>query len=295
MENFTVQNYEIPYSTKVALNLVIKNLTSMNAGDFVTEELLLPSTHIINSNAKFIRPLLVLEFARILGYDPNEFVGLAESLELLHTASLVHDDIIDEEEIRRGAETVNKKYGGCTALLAGDALIAKAVSKAAPFGTSVVSAMSDSAMVTCAGEELEYTLYKRGELPDIDTYIKILRMKSGELIGTACSMPAVYKNDKAAANLKEFGINVGVAFQIRDDIIDFLGLDAKNSNEASVNKEKNKMNLLAIMTKKYGRNIEEAKKDARDLNNKFIDLAESLLQEDIISGIRGYIELIRVS
>ncbi|MEM3477041.1 MAG: polyprenyl synthetase family protein [Candidatus Micrarchaeaceae archaeon] len=210
----------MPEKIKEAIIKVNKKL-NFSEKDFISKELLLPSVHLLNGKGKMLRPMLVLLCANALGGNVDGYIDLAAAIEMLHVSSLVHDDIIDGDTLRRNTQTVNAKYGNDIAILAGDALIAKAISFAARYGKKVVNAIAGTSMEMCAGELYDYSRQKLREFPGINGYIEIARLKTASIIGTACSIAAMHMGRNETEALKEYGINIGLAFQIRDDVLDY--------------------------------------------------------------------------
>ena len=204
------------------LEIVRKRLSSIPKSEFFNDKLHSASIHLLNDKAKLVRAKLILSVAEILKNDPSDFVNLAMAVELLHTSSLIHDDIIDKDRQRRGIETVNIKYGNETAMLAGDALIARAVQISSEYGGEVTSFIAKSAMRMCAGEQLDYEYQKNGKIPNLDDYLNLVGLKCGALIAASCAVVPLYTNKKYKESLYNFGENIGIAFQIRDDIADFI-------------------------------------------------------------------------
>ena len=189
------------------------------------------STYLLKKNGKLIRPTLVLMGAHAVGNDPMEFVDLAVASELLHTSSLIHDDIIDGDLTRRGSKTVHAKYGEKIALLAGDALISKAVSMATRYGEDALRSMTKASMDMCAGELLDYDFQKTGKVPTVRQCLGINTLKTASLIATCCNIVAINRNERHSKEMYLFGRDLGIAFQIRDDIIDYKSWSRKGGKE----------------------------------------------------------------
>ena len=200
-----------------------ERLSSLPKSEFIDGRLYSASTHLLNKEAKLVRATLLLSVAEALGANPGDFINLAVAVfELLHTSSLIHDDIIDRDRSRRGRQTVHMKYGTELAILAGNALISKAISMASEYGGEVTSFMARSAMDMCAGEVIDYEYQKVGRVPDNRIYIQIAKLKCASLIAASASVVALYRKDKRYKDLYSFGENIGIAFQVRDDIMDFM-------------------------------------------------------------------------
>lgn len=182
---------------------------------------------VLFNGGKRVRPLLAVLCSRSCGVDNDELYLLATAFEYLHVATLVHDDIIDRAEQRRGKETVNARYGTAAAILAGDWLHARSMYL---IGTLAGSAGLDyicqatTSMVNGEFEQIRLT----GDLAIEETsYFQVIRQKTGNLIASTCAIGALYAK-ATPVQLQAFisyGNHIGVAFQVVDDLLDFLGND----------------------------------------------------------------------
>lgn len=183
------------------------------------------SVHIVTSGGKRIRPRMVLlAYLAAGGQDFNDVVGLAAAVELVHTASLVHDDINDHSQIRRGKPTVHSIWDRTFALLTGDYMFAKVYEMMAPYGNPYNVIMSQAAVRLVEGETLQAAAAKSGNM-DRETYKQIISLKTASLFEAAARMGAYYANqDEIVVNsLADYAYNLGMTFQIVDDILDIVG------------------------------------------------------------------------
>ena len=175
---------------------------------------------------KRLRPMLFLLCANAKGDFPQEkSMPLATTLELIHTASLVHDDIIDTSKKRRGVETANSKYGAQSAVLIGDYLFAKAFQLVAEnnYGEEVSTILSKLVKNLCVGEIMQdRSLYK---VPTLAEYYTRINLKTAIFLSTCCRLGAIVSGmeRREVDNLTAYGTNLGLAFQIIDDLLDFFG------------------------------------------------------------------------
>ena len=181
--------------------------------------------HLFSSPGKLLRPTLVFLSSRFGTRPDREVVlNLAESLELVHTASLVHDDIVDRAELRRNVPTVNAMWGDDPALIVGDYLFAKAYALAAVLPKpEVIAIVAQTVFALCDGELNEVTMERR--LPTEDAYLERIELKTASLYAACCQGAALLTDAEPehVAALGAFGTNLGLAFQITDDVLDVAG------------------------------------------------------------------------
>ncbi|GAB6184397.1 polyprenyl synthetase family protein [Thermodesulfovibrio hydrogeniphilus] len=193
---------------------------------FQSDAALIPTigSYIISSGGKRLRPLFLLMCSDLAGYKGYKRVILAAVIEALHTASLLHDDVVDEAELRRGKKSANRIWGNQTVILLGDYLYAKALHiSVAQESLPIMEALSRATYQMAEGEILQ--LMKTGD-PTItfEDYIKIITGKTAGLITAACRIAGILaklSNEKLQA-LTDFGYHIGVAFQMVDDILDYV-------------------------------------------------------------------------
>ncbi|MGD8857503.1 MAG: polyprenyl synthetase family protein [Chloroflexota bacterium] len=183
------------------------------------------SEHIIDSGGKRLRPrLLILSYLAAGGQNPQDAVSLAAAVELVHTATLVHDDINDHSLTRRGKITVHAKWGRTFALLTGDYLFTKVYELMAPYGTQHNVIMADACVSLVEGETLQAAAAKAGQMNQ-ETYYKIIARKTASLFEAAARMGAILgeAGEETITALANYAFNLGLAFQIVDDVLDIIG------------------------------------------------------------------------
>ncbi len=179
--------------------------------------------HIFNSGGKRIRPLLLVLVARLLGCQGDNVYRLAVTLEMLHAATLLHDDVIDDAATRRGRPAAHTLFDQTQTILAGDALLACGNALVADFQNTALSrSFSQATSETCAGEILEIAAQRDPEL-SLEQYLAIISGKTAKLISCACEMGALLAeaSTQQVAAAAAFGEHIGIAFQLVDDAIDF--------------------------------------------------------------------------
>lgn len=195
-------------------------------------------THVEHYRGKMLRPMLVLVSGMAASAERGERGGqfgdggltgehdvVGAVIEMVHMATLVHDDVLDEADMRRKSPTINTLYGNEPAVILGDFLIASAYHLCSTLETTGPSrAVGRAAVVTASGELLQ--LHHRGDLElSEETYFEIIRGKTAELIATACELGASASGaePRVVTALREYGMEIGAAFQIQDDILDLVG------------------------------------------------------------------------
>ena len=178
--------------------------------------------HIIASGGKRIRPALTLISARLCGYLGECHIPLAAAVEFIHTATLLHDDVVDESKLRRGIATANEIFGNKASILVGDFLLSQAFQLMVRDGSlKTLKILSDAAAVISKGEVMQ--LMTEGQpYTTIEQYLQVVSAKTAVLFASACELGAVVAEKPVYEEpLREFGIYVGIAFQLIDDALDY--------------------------------------------------------------------------
>ncbi len=187
--------------------------------------------HLIVNGGKRLRPYMVIRSCQILKGKVSNAMPAASAVEMVHNFTLVHDDIMDNDEMRHGVPTVHKKFGMPIAILAGDVLFSKAFqvitdSKLSPSATTqLVSRLAKACVDVCEGQLLDVKMAEERKIPSQAEYITMIGKKTAALFDVSCAMGAVCATNKAndISNLSSFGRNLGIAFQITDDLIGVMG------------------------------------------------------------------------
>lgn len=185
--------------------------------------------HLIGSGGKRLRPLFLLLSARLSGYKGDAHIALAGIIESIHTASLLHDDVVDGAELRRGKPVAHSIWGNQAVILVGDFLYSNALKRAVAFkNQDIMEALSEATTRMTEGELLQ--LNRAGD-PDIteEEYIEIISSKTGALISAACRIGGILGNVNADREdaLARFGMKAGIAFQMADDILDYMAEESE--------------------------------------------------------------------
>jgi len=203
----------------------------------------------LTGNGKHLRPALVALAANAFGKSTEDHVRVAVIIEMVHLATLVHDDVMDEAEIRRGRLTMASNWGNDIAVLFGDCLFAHALRMAASFPTTeVCRSVSSATNTVCSGEILQNRNRSNFELSRSE-YFRIMEMKTGELFALSCDLAALLSGatvDQREA-MRRFGMAFGTAYQIFDDCLDLFGTEAQAGKSLGTDLVKGKMTLPLIV------------------------------------------------
>lgn len=214
--------------------------------------------HIVLSGGKRLRPRVVLlSFKAAGGEDVCQAVPVAAAVELLHTASLVHDDINDRSDLRRGNPTVNAQWGDSLALLAGDFLFIRLLNLIAAFESRVIRVVADSCLALVEGETLQVLTLGDTRMTE-ETYLRIVGQKTAALFSACAELGVIMAGGarQLVAAFRDYGYNLGVAFQIRDDTLDLVSRSEMLGKPVASDLGQGKMSLATLFAL---RRSEEAK------------------------------------
>lgn len=205
--------------------------------------------HIISAGGKRLRPLLALACANLCGYKGERHHALAACVELMHTATLLHDDVVDASLRRRGKPSANAVFGNQTSVLVGDYLLSRAFQlMVEDSATPVLRILSDAAAVIAQGEIMHLALQNDGAFAE-QAYLDVVRAKTAELFAASCRIGAVIakKPKNAEESLRTFGLNFGMAFQIVDDVLDYAAAPEALGKNAGDDFKEGKPTLPVIL------------------------------------------------
>jgi octaprenyl-diphosphate synthase len=181
--------------------------------------------YIIESGGKRLRPLLVLLAARACGYQQQQHITLAAVVEFIHTATLLHDDVVDTSDLRRGKPTANNKWGNSSSVLVGDFLYSRAFQMLVSIGQiDVMGTLSNATNVIAEGEVLQLLNAKNPDVSEAD-YLHVILGKTAMLFEAASQTGAqlAQASNEQTEALRRFGRHLGIAFQLIDDLMDYTG------------------------------------------------------------------------
>ncbi|HEX8281447.1 MAG TPA: polyprenyl synthetase family protein [Chthoniobacterales bacterium] len=248
----------------------------------------------IGGRGKRLRPIMALLSGGATGSITSAHLDLAVILELIHIATLVHDDIMDEAERRRGLPTVNARWGNALSVLLGDCLFAQALNLSTNFKKAEISrSIAQAARDVCSGEIIQ--TQRRFDLHlAIDEYRRILEMKTGSLFSAAAELGAMLNeaDDATVSAMKDFGMKFGTAYQIYDDCLDVAGNESVVGKTLGTDLRKGKLTLPVLLLlqaapandrEQYSRMIVDGKVDELTAVLK-MEVAGAPLSESIAAG-----------
>jgi octaprenyl-diphosphate synthase len=218
------------------------------------------ANHLITSGGKRLRPMLTLATAALAGYDGNGHVRLAASVEFMHTATLLHDDVVDESDMRRGRVAARVKWGNEASVLVGDFLLGQAFRMMVEVGNlRALEILSAAAAVIAEGEVMQLAAAKNTETNE-DEYLAVIRAKTAELFAAACEVgPVIAGRPKAEqAACRSYGMNLGIAFQLVDDVLDYGGTSAKLGKNIGDDFREGKITLPVVLSFRRGNDAERS-------------------------------------
>ena len=274
----------------------------------------LPFKYILNLGGKRFRPSLVLLSTELFGGDIQEAIRPALGIEVFHNFTLVHDDIMDSAPLRRGKKSVHTKWNLNMGILSGDVMFAQAnelISSCYPHHLKeIISLFNKTAIEICEGQDLDMQFENRDSV-ELEEYIDMIRLKTAVLVGCALKMGAIIGNSNAKdANLMyDFGVNLGTAFQIDDDILDLYGNELAVGKQSGGDIIEGKHSALMILSKKIANpsqleqlnlflsysNVQKKVKDVKALFNSMnVKDAASELKNQYYSKAVKSIELLSI-
>ncbi len=257
----------------------LQSLTGKNSTPASLTEVL---EHALFTGGKRIRPLLCILTANLCGNTSKTIYPLAIAFEYLHVATLLHDDVIDHADTRRGRPTANRVFGLTPAILAGDFLHARSMFLVGSIGGKrCLDLICRATEAMVAGEFLQLANVKNFNQSEED-YFEVIKGKTALFIGAVCEIGAIFAaaDDKAAEALRSYGANLGKAFQIQDDLLDYLGDPAKTGKMVGNDFSEGKMTLPLIHALKRAEPKESQylwdllKADKKDRTAQFVQAKE---------------------
>jgi len=250
--------------------------------DTRSRELYQSSTHLLSAGGKRIRPVFVLLGGKWGNYDVTKLKNVAVPLELIHMASLVHDDVVDNADKRRGRDTVKAKWDNRVAMYTGDYIFARALSIASELQNPEVHRILSKAIVEMCIGEIQQVKDLNNWNQNLRDYLRRIKRKTALLISTSCQLGAVASGaaPEYVRGMFRYGYNVGMAFQITDDILDFTGTEKQLGKPAGSDLRQGNITLPALYSATQGASREKFQHwIATDSVHEHIDEAIQLIRE----------------
>lgn len=317
----------VPIDGSKAPKASVKPLVELTSKDMVlVNQLILSKTgsdvnmipevaqHLIDSGGKRLRPMLTLAAARMCGYAGEEntdtggnfdrHVTLAASVEFMHTATLLHDDVVDESDMRRGKQSARIVWGNQASVLVGDFLLGQAFRMMVDAGSmEALDVLSTASTVIAEGEVMQLAAAQSMETTE-DDYMAVIRGKTAALFSAACEVgPILAESEKPVRDaFRSYGMNLGLAFQLIDDALDYGGSQADLGKNVGDDFYEGKITLPVLLAYRRGNSEEQnfwrdaMESDATD--NEALAQAMDLLSKhgaipDTVSRARHYGEMAR--
>ncbi|CAO3356559.1 polyprenyl synthetase family protein [Azospirillum sp. A26] len=262
--------------------------------------------YLIAAGGKRLRPVLTLAAANLCGYQGEHHRLLAAVVEFIHSATLLHDDVVDESDLRRGMASANAVFGNKASVLVGDFLFSRAFEMMVEVQSlDVLRILSGASAIIAEGEVLQLRTTNDTETSE-QAYLEVIKGKTAELFAAACRVGAVVANRPQAEEmaLYDYGMNLGIAFQLVDDVLDYSALQAKLGKTVGDDFREGKITLPVVLAFRRGNDEERAfwRRVMEELDQKDGDLerAQALMArhnalKDTVERARHYGSIARDS
>ena len=257
-----------------------------------------PLAYFLGLGGKRLRPVLTLLATELGGKNIDEAIHAALSIELFHNYSLIHDDIMDNSPIRRGLPTVHEKWNSNIAILSGDVLLVKAYELISKQKNEHIPELfqlfNKTAIEVCEGQQMDMDFENRDDVT-VEEYIAMIRLKTSVLLGCALEFGFLISNQSAEnrRNIYDFGVNLGIAFQIQDDILDLFGDPEKVGKQVGGDVKSNKKTLLYLVAKHICKNLNNNKlnslKETKDLDKKVQETSTFYKEIGVLEETQKYL------
>ncbi|EJF86731.1 polyprenyl synthetase family protein [Bartonella rattimassiliensis] len=217
------------------------------------------SNHLISSGGKRLRPMITLASAHMFDYQNDDHIKLATAIEFMHTATLLHDDVIDESNLRRGKSTARMIWGNQASILVGDFLLGQAFKMMVDVGSiEALSVLANAAAVIAEGEVMQLSAAKNIKINPSD-YLKIINAKTAALFSAAAEVGPIIAGcgNKERSALRKYGTSLGLAFQLIDDALDYSGSTQNLGKNIGDDFREGKITMPVILAYERGNMVEK--------------------------------------
>ena len=293
-----------PLSELVAEDLKAVNELIVQRMDSTVKLIPQLAGHIIAAGGKRLRPMLPLAAARMCDYSGSRHVALAACVEFIHTATLLHDDVVDESDLRRGLASANTLWGNKASVLVGDFLFSRAFKLMVEDGSlEVLGILSNASAVIAEGEVMQLITANDTETSET-AYLDVIRSKTAQLFAAACRIGAVVAARPRVEEeaLDSFGMNLGIGFQMIDDVLDYSAKQTTLGKSIGDDFKEGKMSLPVILSFRRGdveerafwrRTVEDLDQNEGDFEHALHLLEKHNALEDSIERARHYSAIAR--
>ncbi|MGA0393504.1 MAG: polyprenyl synthetase family protein [Rhodospirillales bacterium] len=255
--------------------------------------------HIVASGGKRLRPMLTLAASRMCGYSGSRHVGLAACVEFIHTATLLHDDVVDESDLRRGSASANAVWGNKASVLVGDFLFSRSFELMVEDGSLKILGILSSASAKIAEGEVAQLVTANDTETGEAAYLNVISCKTAQLFAAACRIGAVVAERPMVEEeaLDTFGLNLGIAFQLIDDVLDYSATQAQLGKTIGDDFREGKITLPIILAFRRGsgeerafwrRTLENLEQEDQDLETALSYLEKHNALNDTVDRARHY-------
>ena len=295
------REYAIPVLDRISA-LVAEDLVKVN--QVIVDKMdspvpLIPQLagHIIASGGKRLRPMLTLAAAKMCGYQGDRQISLAACVEFIHTATLLHDDVVDASDLRRGADSANAVWGNQASVLVGDFLFSRAFQLMVQDGSlNVLRILSEASATIAEGEVMQLLTANDTETQEA-AYFAVIRAKTAKLFAAAAEIGAVVaeRPEFEQEALESYGMNFGIAFQIVDDVLDYSAKQAKLGKTIGDDFREGKITLPVILSWLRGDDAERVfwRRTLADLEQEDGDFEHAIALMNSHNALRDSIERAR--
>jgi len=257
------------------------------------------ANHLISSGGKRLRPILTLASAGLCRYGGAGHIKLAAAVEFMHTATLLHDDVVDESDMRRGKAAARMLWGNEASVLVGDFLLGQAFKMMVEVGSlPCLDVLSSAAVVIAEGEVMQLSAAKDTATTE-DAYLAVIRAKTAALFAAACEVGPILaaRSRSEISACRDYGANLGIAFQLIDDALDYGGSSAKLGKNIGDDFREGKITLPVVLSFRRGsaeersfwrRTLEQGDIVEGDLESALLAMKKSRALEDTIERARHY-------
>lgn len=291
-------------SLEPLIELVADDLTAVN--ELIVQRMdspvaLIPQLagHIVAAGGKRMRPVLTLAAARMCGYTGTRHLALATCVEFIHTATLLHDDVVDESDLRRGRASANSVWGNKASVLVGDFLFSRSFELMVEDGSlEVLAILSNASAVIAEGEVMQLLTTNDTETSET-AYLEVVKAKTAQLFAAACRLGAVVAERSPVEEeaLDTYGMNLGIAFQIIDDVLDYSAKQATLGKSIGDDFKEGKISLPVILAFRRGddedrafwrRTLEDLEQTEGDLEHAIHLMEKHKALDDSVERARHY-------